>query len=900
MKILEYLHIGTYLNFYNFRSFCFFSGIKNKEKILELEINFYNLIKFVESFLSNYIIFETFNDIEKFIFNNFIKIFIMGITPGELMLLTDVDAPKYRVKAIKEDETKLFVLLTLFEIKGLPIFPIKKYFPSFFLRIEAFCTKLKSIIKIPIISFKQNADVKLYEKLKMLLVEKKCDYIIKNFPLFNNLLTIFLLERKYDDISNICNEKMATIHKLIIDLIIDNNITPFYEVNKNKEFFKIINSFKIHKNLDINTYNMLINSLVDFNKTSNIIITYNKEGRKKRRNKRKTNNDFFKCYISYLEMVNSISKYVILFSDENKSIYNVNYFIENLSKENEKRINDMKNTINLNEIVLCMLQQFEDEYSGDKGFITCLKNWINNYLKNNSLIYNLSKEKIVNILSYFKYLNLSCLTLIKLINKLKDINEINSSINHIDMDKPKNINFEYIYSNNKIIAEKGTKQSFNQLGAEILNKIRNKTKVYQNKDFNLKDYIKSDIFIYYYFNEEKEKFVESFTDINLLQFINEKTDSIKKFVDRKNINDIIFLNENISDKTMNSIFSKICFTINYKFDETQKDGIFKIFRLFITDEKDYICKYLEETAFDLNHPNYDYFRFLMEDKIKQIIFNYLNPCINFNKLLFQFCQNNFFHNYVDFSEIVSSIKETKFHLNDDINSAFQIKAINYLINNKSNLFLFLFELYEKISKKLVKRHLYEIKESFKIKVKKDKGTKFEIINIPERNSEISYVYPLITNNNLNNKHVNFKLKSVNSKNENCFSLESINSIRRNKFPIVNSMIHIPFRENYFGITIGNIYKNVFKTSDNEEKGQYKRENKTNNINYINVFEYIFTIKEVDNEKIIHVCQNDISGILSNFSDGDCFTSMLNNNGFIKKRWKLNYDKDEIEINYKCL
>ena len=195
----------------------------------------------------------------------------------------------------------------------------------------------------------------------------------------------------------------------------------------------------------------------------------------------------------------------------------------------------------------------------------------------------------------------------------------------------------------------------------------------------------------------------------MIKFINEKTDSIFKFINRKNINDIIFLDETINNKKMNSIISELCFTLKYKFDENQKDGILNIFKSLIRENKYYICKYLERTAFDLNQPNYDYFLVLIKNEIKTIIFNYMYPCIKFNESLFQFCQNNYFHNYVDFSELISSINQTIFHFNNNLNSAFQIKAINYLIYYKSNLFLFLFELFDKICKKFVKRHKYEIK-----------------------------------------------------------------------------------------------------------------------------------------------------------------------------------------------
>ena len=142
-----------------------------------------------------------------------------------------------------------------------------------------------------------------------------------------------------------------------------------------------------------------------------------------------------------------------------------------------------------------------------------------------------------------------------------------------------------------------------------------------------------------------------------------------------------------------------------------------------------------------------------------------------------------------------------------------------------------------------------------------------------------------------------------------FSIVSLNTKKREIVPIINSSIYIPISKNNLGTTIGNISKNVFtrkiiihdKNEFSYQKGKnihsnYNKERK--NIKFINVFEYIFTIISVDNEKIIHLCQNDISEILSNYSAQNDFNSLLNNNGFIEKNWKINFDLDDIEISYK--
>ena len=912
MKLFEHFQIGLDLNFSNISCCNFFSGIKDKEKIKELEINFYNLIILYESITSNYNILEKYSDIEKFIFNNIIKIFILDLTPRELMVLTDENIPEARFRDIKNDEIKLFVLLALFEIKGLPILPIKKYYPSFFSKIETFFNNFKSFIKITPICLKQNSDVKLYEKLKKLIQDKSCKYIIENFPLFNNLFTIFLLEGKNSLPINAYNEKITSIYPLIIDLINNSDLVPFYDNNTNSEFFESIYLINEKQKIEVNSYRILINSLLNFHQSSYIIIQNNEEKRNKYKWKNK--NEKLNVYSSYLEAISNISRYVIFISDENKNLYNVNFFLENLSQENEKRINALKTSINLDKIVLYILHQieYENENNNDE-FMICVKTWINNYLKNNVILNNLSKEKIINIVSYFKYLNLACSTLLKFINQFNELDKIRDCINEINLQEPINLKIKCCHNKNKEQAEKETKQSFDTLGTNILFNIKNALNLNQKEQFNLKKEISSNISIYFYFNEEKEEFVESYTDMNLDYFIKKKYDLIYSFIDDINdINDIIFINENIGKEKMDAIFSEICFTMNSKFDESQKDGTFKMFKSFMEESKKYISKYLEDTAFDLYQPNYNYFRFLMIDKIRQILFSYLYPCISFNNALFNFCQNNFFHNYVDFSELISSIKETEFYSDNNLNSAFQLKAINYLICGDSNLYLFLLDLYEKIRKKSLKKRFYEIKECFKIKIEKGNKSHFEQIKKKKENSEISDISSIISNNNLNGKRKKLKLKVadfINTKNKIFFAIVSMNPTKRKKVPLCKSGIHVPSTENYLGATLGYIYKKAFqrnfiiyKKSDFNyvkcENIPLKSENKSKKVKYINIFEYIFTIKSVDNQKIIHINQNDISEILRDYSSKEAFTLLLNRNGYIEKKWKLKFDLDDIEINYK--
>ena len=176
-------------------------------------------------------------------------------------------------------------------------------------------------------------------------------------------------------------------------------------------------------------------------------------------------------------------------------------------------------------------------------------------------------------------------------------------------------------------------------------------------------------------------------------------------------------------------------------------------------------------------------------------------------------------------------------------------------------------------------------------------------------SNLSDISSIISNNSIKGKKLKLKKNPdfVNSKKKMFFSIVSLNPQKRQKIPIVNCSTHVP--GNLVGSTLGNIYKEVFKRSiiiSTKKDFHYekcdnfivKRKNKRKHLKYISIFEYIFTIKSVDNEKLIHICKNDISEILRTFSKKDDFISLLNNKGMMEKDWNLKFDLDDIQISYK--
>ena len=72
-----------------------------------------------------------------------------------------------------------------------------------------------------------------------------------------------------------------------------------------------------------------------------------------------------------------------------------------------------------------------------------------------------------------------------------------------------------------------------------------------------------------------------------------------------------------------------------------------------------------------------------------------------------------YNNIVDFSELIQSISETKYHNNEELNSLFHIRAINYIINGNSLIALFVHELINLIIKnydeKKINRFRFKLK-----------------------------------------------------------------------------------------------------------------------------------------------------------------------------------------------
>ena len=152
--------------------------------------------------------------------------------------------------------------------------------------------------------------------------------------------------------------------------------------------------------------------------------------------------------------------------------------------------------------------------------------------------------------------------------------------------------------------------------------------------------------------------------------------------------------------------------------------LYKLFGPFLDKYKNPICIYLSNTADKYYLPTANDYDCFIRKEIRKYIFNNLHPSMDFNYYINSFSNESFdssFNDYIDFSTIVNQIMSTRYHDSDNINSLFQINAINYIINCDSYIHIFLEELY-------IKKFLKVNKANMIIKRKKiNEITTFNII-----------------------------------------------------------------------------------------------------------------------------------------------------------------------------
>ena len=382
---------------------------KNKDSIKKCNKFFYNLSLFLESLSNPKNHYDTLMSFEKNIFFLYLQINILEITPAQLFskriysrdneqLNKTIDIILYNIKTTEKEckinkecpELELFAIFALYEIKGIPLIPIKKYIPDFYTKIENYVKKFKSF-KISDICLKSSFDVKFYEYL-INNIKNNTLQVINDFKNYYN--AIFIIEKEYSDISNIQNKKEIYLQKAIYNLIFNGGINPFYDNDTQiDEFLSILEANEVSDDYDSKMNNACfikecIFSLKNFNRSSSSII------------QKISSNDYdskgWLCYyIKYLQIIKNICGYIICNSKnptEIKNKKNNNLTINKsdifalqdiLYKDNINIFEPFKNSIDVSQIKYYIVEGLKKSNINIKEniFYDITINWLDNYLK---------------------------------------------------------------------------------------------------------------------------------------------------------------------------------------------------------------------------------------------------------------------------------------------------------------------------------------------------------------------------------------------------------------------------------------------------------------------------------------------------------------------------------------
>ena len=214
--------------------FDYMNHFKKEENLIStISKDFYDFSLFLKTLFETY---YTLKDSEKYIFLYYIQIFILEIVPKELLYFFKLfdtdnmnkDFPNYEawfIDQIKKSqkpkfitEKNIFIILSLYELKRLPLLPIKQYLPEFSAKIEEFVQKYKKL-NIPIICLKRPFDINCLDKINDIInnkTEKLLENIYKKNPMFN---LIFIIEKEKNLISNINTNNY--LGKILFNLLND-------------------------------------------------------------------------------------------------------------------------------------------------------------------------------------------------------------------------------------------------------------------------------------------------------------------------------------------------------------------------------------------------------------------------------------------------------------------------------------------------------------------------------------------------------------------------------------------------------------------------------------------------------------------------------------------------------
>ena len=211
--------------------------------------------------------------------------------------------------------------------------------------------------------------------------------------------------------------------------------------------------------------------------------------------------------------------------------------------------------------------------------------------------------------------------------------------------------------------------------------------------------------------------------------------------------------------------------------------------------------------------------------------------------------------------------KTQYHSNNILNSSFQIKAINYIINGDSYFSNFIFELYKSSFNKVIKRYPhYNNIDYKKFRIKIEKG-KIYTLNDLSLEKGIEKKEQILEKDNKDNSGK----KALKPREKIQYKLCKYDT----DYEYSNN--YVPFKQIY--------YFNGKEFKHQEFKDIYKRKkfkiSEVNNFN--NVYDLIFTVKYVDKDNIIYLEKNDITELLKPYLKEETFISLLNSKFYYKAK-----------------
>ena len=309
-------------------------------------------------------------------------------------------------------------------------------------------------------------------------------------------------------------------------------------------------------------------------------------------------------------------------------------------------------------------------------YFLVVENWSNLYYESpfiQKYFADLKKEKF-NYITYFKYLKATCLIFINFLNIIGEIDYMKFNLDFHDNLTINNVDF--IYEPNKEKAKNLLEESMRNLGQEI------------HENYKNDDYInyKTKILFGYYFNNDINNFVETYSGNVLYDFFINKIISLIKFIYitryEYSLNKKIFDKKEEKKEKKNDKKNKKKYLMPSICNYYDTNNILNLFDF--SQYKNVITNILIKSANKEFEPDFKYYSYEIYNYFYNIYYNYIYPTYNFNLLLSKFCWNEEnlcfpikterYENYdcfVDFFELIKVILNTEFNKNQKLNAYFK-------------------------------------------------------------------------------------------------------------------------------------------------------------------------------------------------------------------------------------